>query len=64
MKSLSMVVFIVVIIALLPAICMWLWNWLMPDIFGTKQIDYWQAIGLMLLSSCFLYRGNSRSSSQ
>lgn len=24
-----------------------LWNWLMPDLFGLKQINYWQALGLM-----------------
>jgi hypothetical protein len=27
----------------------WLWNWLMPDIFGLKQISYWQAFGLVFL---------------
>ena len=27
----------------------WLWNWLMPDIFGLKQISYWQAFGLLFL---------------
>jgi hypothetical protein len=30
-----------------------LWNWLMPDIFGLKQIGYWQAWGLMVLSAIF-----------
>ncbi|MBN1615625.1 MAG: hypothetical protein JW950_14275 [Deltaproteobacteria bacterium] len=28
---------------------MWLWNWLMPEIFGLKQISYWQAFGLLFL---------------
>lgn len=28
---------------------MWLWNWLMPDIFGLPAITYWQAWGLLLL---------------
>jgi hypothetical protein len=28
----------------------WLWNWLMPDIFGLRQITYWQAFGLILLT--------------
>jgi hypothetical protein len=28
----------------------WLWNWLMPDIFGLRQITYWQAFGLLLLA--------------
>lgn len=34
-----------------------LWNWLMPDIFGIKQITYWQAWGLVLLSH-LLIKGN------
>lgn len=31
-------------------ILMWLWNWLMPDIFGLPTISFWQAWGLVLLS--------------
>ena len=33
----------------LGVVVQWLWNWLMPDIFGLKQISYWQAFGLLLL---------------
>ena len=37
------------------ALCGWavmlLWNWLMPDIFGLKTLTYWQAWGLLVLSS-------------
>jgi hypothetical protein len=29
---------------------MYLWNWLMPDLFGFKVINYWQALGLVLLA--------------
>ena len=29
---------------------MWLWNWLMPEIFGLTTIGYWQAIGLFALA--------------
>lgn len=31
----------------------WLWNWLMPGIFGLRQITYWQAFGLLLLAKIF-----------
>jgi len=48
-----------VALAFVPALCMWLWNWLMPDLFGLQTIGYWQAAGLMVLSSCFFYRGSS-----
>ncbi len=27
-----------------------LWNWLLPDLFGIKQIGYWQGFGLVLLA--------------
>lgn len=27
-----------------------LWNWLMPAIFGLPQINYYQALGLLILS--------------
>ena len=26
-----------------------LWNWLLPNLFGFKQITFWQAIGLLAL---------------
>lgn len=27
-----------------------LWNWLMPELFGLPQLDYWKALGLLALS--------------
>jgi hypothetical protein len=27
----------------------WLWNWLLPDIFGVRQITFWEALGLLAL---------------
>ncbi len=29
---------------------MWLWNWLMPAIFGLPSVGYWQAVGILLLA--------------
>ena len=31
-------------------IVMWLWNWLMPELFGLSVITFWQAWGLVVLS--------------
>jgi hypothetical protein len=31
------------------AVVMWLWNWLMPEIFHLGIITYWQAVGLAIL---------------
>ena len=36
---------------------MWLWNWLMPDIFNLSEISYWQAWGLVLLAHIFFKSG-------
>jgi len=32
-------------------VVMLLWNWLMPAIFGLTKLTYWQAWGLLILSS-------------
>ncbi|MEM9920938.1 MAG: hypothetical protein AAF990_22755 [Bacteroidota bacterium] len=33
----------------LGGVVMWLWNALLPDLLGVKQIKYWQAVGLLVL---------------
>lgn len=37
---------------------MWLWNWLMPMIFGLMKLSFWQAFGLQFLCWC-LFKGSS-----
>jgi len=44
------------LLALIVWVTMALWNWLITDIFGLKEIDYWQAAGLLVLS-CILFKG-------
>lgn len=42
---------LVVLIAVLTMFpIMWLWNWLVPSIFGLRAITCWEALGLSLLS--------------
>ena len=36
---------------------MWLWNWLMPDIFGVTQIALYQAMGINFLAN-ILFKSN------
>jgi hypothetical protein len=44
------------LLALLGFVVMLLWNWVVPDIFGLKRLDYWHAWGLLAL--CWiLFRG-------
>lgn len=35
-----------------------LWNWLVPALFGWRQISFWQAVGLLVL--CRILFGGSR----
>ena len=40
----------VLIAAIFGFAVMYLWNWLMPGLFGLKTIGYWQALGIVLLA--------------
>ncbi len=44
-------------------IVMYLWNWLMPVIFGLPIITFWQAWGLVLLSHILFKVGSHRGHS-
>ena len=51
------IIIVLIITALIIAFgfgIMYLWNWLMPAIFGLTTITFWQAIGLGLLSKLLL----------
>ena len=53
-----------VVIALLTVIPVYyLWNWLMPEIFGLTTLTFWEAFGISLLASCLFKSSNSTSSS-
>ena len=46
----TVLVLLLGVLALILALpTMWLWNWLMPIIFGLTKITFWQALGLNLL---------------
>ena len=48
------VIVMIVMIALIMAFpTLWLWNWLMPEIFGLTTITFWQALGLNFLTGIF-----------
>lgn len=40
---------------------MWLWNWLMPAIFGFKTLTFWQAFGLTMLANMIFGKVNLNS---
>ena len=65
MKFLKIVRLIALVLAGLAAFAlvlglavMWLWNWLMPTLFGLPQLTYLQAVGLLVLSH-LLFRGHT-----
>lgn len=54
----------VLLLFLLGFLVMKLWNWLMPEIFDLKEISYWQAWGLLILSSILFKDFGGGSSSE
>ena len=47
------IVGVAALITLFGFVAMWLWNALMPEIFGLATLTYWQAVGLLILSKLF-----------
>lgn len=46
------------------AIVMYLWNWLLPGLFGWPRIGFWQALGLLALCRVLFgggFHGSGRS---
>jgi hypothetical protein len=58
--GLTIAVASIVIVLLLGFPVMWLWNWLMPSIFGLKALTLWEAIGLSALCS-ILFQSSASS---
>ena len=54
--------FIAVIALIMTLPTYFLWNWLMPDIFGLTEISLGQALGIAVLSN-ILFKSPSSSSS-
>jgi hypothetical protein len=53
----------IALIAIIGAIPMYfLWNWLIPAIFGLKMITFWEGWGILWLSG-ILFKSSSPSSS-
>jgi hypothetical protein len=40
---------IVIVVVVFGGIVMLLWNWLLPQLFGLPEIDFWQGFGLLAL---------------
>lgn len=49
-KGIAIFLFFVVLFLIAVYVLMRLWNWLMPELFGLITIDYWQALGILVLA--------------
>ena len=50
LKMFLAIPFMITLMFGLSTVVMLLWNAILPDIIGVKQVDYWQAFGLLILS--------------
>ena len=59
---------VAVFVAIFGEVVMHLWNWLVPALFGWRQITFWQALGLLVLCRIlfggFAGHGSDRSKSR
>jgi len=48
-KVLVIVLIVIGVFCIAPLLVMWLWNGMLPDMFGFPEIGFWRAFGLMML---------------
>lgn len=46
----KMTFWFVAVVALIGLAVMQLWNWLIPELFNGNMINYWQALGVLVLA--------------
>jgi hypothetical protein len=60
LRGLKFVLFAVLFVTVFGFVVMRLWNWLMPVLFGWHSINFWQAVGILVLSKILFggFRGH------
>lgn len=53
MFGLGELVILIVSIVIIVFITQLLWNYVMPDVFGFKQLEFWQTLALLILTGIF-----------
>jgi len=43
-------VFGIIALVAITFVVMWLWNWLVPELFKGPELTYWQTLGILVLS--------------
>jgi hypothetical protein len=59
-RGLKFVLFATLFVTVFGFVVMSLWNWLMPALFGWHLINFWQAVGILVLSKILFggFRGH------
>ena len=60
-KAPFMILFVLMGVAALTAVLMLLWNAILPEVIGVKEVTYWQALGILAISK-ILFGGFGRGS--
>jgi len=50
LRVLMILLMVTLAVTLFSFVAMWLWNRLMPTLFGLHVLTFWQAVGLLILS--------------
>ena len=48
-RGLKFLLFVLLAATVFSFAVMWLWNWLIPSLFGLHAVSFWQALGLLVL---------------
>jgi len=48
-RVLKVLLFVLMAATVFTFAVMWLWNWLIPSLFGLHAVSFWQALGLLVL---------------
>ena len=62
MLSLGALVMLIICVIIVVFITQLLWNFVMPEVFGLKQIEFWHTLALLILTSIF-FGGHCNASS-
>lgn len=62
MLSLVTLIALIVSIVIVVFITQLLWNYVMPDVFGLKELEFWQTLALLILTGIF-FGGHCNASS-
>jgi hypothetical protein len=62
MLGLGALIVLIVFIVIVVFITQLLWNFVMPEVFGLKQIEFWQTLALLILTGIF-FGGHCNASS-